>query len=145
MNMAEKKTPAAEAVEQNDAPVATATAQPATHTAGTGQRFGRGILIGAGAAALVVGLAVGGVSGFAIAHAVHRPPIAAGQGEQMGDGGVGQLPGPGAPPPQGPGQHGPGQFGQGQHGPGQHQQGAAPQGDTQQEDAPQEQPDAQDG
>ncbi|MEZ5190419.1 MAG: hypothetical protein R2717_05870 [Schumannella sp.] len=141
--MAEKKKSAATAAEDapaetvaTNAPVTTAT--PATSSADTSPRFGRGILIGAVAAALVTGLALGGLGGFAIAHAFHRP-VAAQLGGGPGQQGPGQL-GPG---PQGPGQGGPGQGGPGQGGPGQQGPGqGGPQ--NQQQDSDESQDDSTD-
>jgi hypothetical protein len=155
--MAEKKTPAAEVAEQNDASVEHAatdasgtTAKPATNGTGATPRFGRGILIGAAAAALIVGVALGGVGGFALAASLHHPHPLAGN-VQQGPGG-GQPPQGGGPgggqggPEQGssqnggpqndPQQNGPqqnGPHGNGQPGGGPNQPGQNQNDDTQQD------------
>lgn len=131
--MAEKKKPAVEAAAQKDAPAENVAEAP---VAATKPRFGRGILIGAAAAALVVGLGVGGTGGFALAHALHPAPSLAGPGGQFPGGGPGgQMPGgqplQGAPGngPNGNGQNGGAQNGP--QGPGQNQQDQNPQDQTQ--------------
>jgi hypothetical protein len=157
--MAENKKPAAESAAQKDAPaeaVATdapsSTAMPASQPADTRPRFGRGILIGAAAAALVTGVALGGVGGFTLAHSVERGPALAQQGGMPGGpmqgqqgpgGGQGGQGGPGGGQqggqqggPQGPNQQGgpQGQNQQGPHHPGQNQQNDDPQNDDQPDD-----------
>lgn len=136
--MAENKKPTAGAIEQNDA------REPTTTAVASSPRFGRGILIGATAAALVIGVALGGTGGFALANAnVHdRAPGAAEQGGMQG-GHPQQGPRDARPWQGGPGggQNGPqgqpGNGGAGNHQPGQTQnqndniqQDDAPQGDT---------------
>jgi len=136
---------------ENAAPVADATTQPATAPTDTSPRFGRGILIGAAAAALVTGLAVGGAGGFALAQAGDRGPAAVGQGPMQGGQGPmqgGQGPAQGGPGLQqgGPGQGGPhGPGGQPPHdaphnqgGQGGTQNGQGQQGQHQSDDAPQD-------
>ena len=82
-------------------PVETTTPAP-VYVTQPSQGVGRGILIGAIAAALVGGIALGGIGGFAIASATHQPPAFAQQGQNQQNG------------PHGQGQHGPGQgMGQG--------------------------------
>jgi hypothetical protein len=113
---------AAPAAETVAAPVA-----PATTTVATRPGIGRGILIGAIAASLVGGIALGGGAGALIATAGGhhgRPDFSQGQlpGGPQGQQGQGQQ-GQGQ---QGPGQQGPGQQGPGQQGPGQGQNGGMP-------------------
>jgi hypothetical protein len=95
------------------------TTQPATVVTHPSRGAGRGILIGVAAAALVGGLGIGAVGGFALANATHPRPQLVSQTGPMG----GQQGGPSWH------QSGPGQ-GQGQNGmPGQPPQGGqAPQG-----------------
>lgn len=93
------------------------TAQPATVVTQPSRGAGRGILIGVAAAALVGGLGIGAVGGFALANATHPHPQLVSQTGPMG----GQQGGPSWQ------QNGPGQGqgqGQGQGGtPGQPPQG----------------------
>ena len=107
--------------------------EPATPATQPSRGVGFGILIGIAAAALVGGLGIGAVGGFALASATHssRPAIAVQGGQQGGPQGQGQGGMPGQPP-QG-GMPGGGQGGpQGQNG-GQQQNG--PQNGQQQDDS----------